>query len=625
MSSCSARGALLLKASALHSLLFVLLPRMELFLKKYGVLIVIAFLAWKAFGHYRHIGPENQVLRADGKAYYAYLPAVFIYHDNQFGFIDYYEHKYNPPDAYADFRNKINGVYVNKYYAGVAILQLPFFLAAHLTSKILHLPADGYAPLYQQFFVLGGLVYLFIGMQLFLLYLLTLKIRPLFALLSVAIILLGTNAWHYSVYEQCMSHVYSLSMFGIFIYGISRMLSGSEKWIVITGFVLGMIVIIRPVNLIIVALIPFVAGSPDNLRNLMVFIFRKYKYLVLAILAALIPFIIQSLLWHWQTGKYFVYSYGEEGMEWTNPKIWHILFSYRKGWFVWTPLAFAGILGLFFFIRDWFRFFSIFIFTFLVIYVLSCWWTPDYGMGFGAREFIEFLVIPGIGLSVMLQRLNGLVLKGFVLLICFFGVYVNQVQAEQYRDHIILWDGMSKETYWRVFLQRGSGYYYWLDEVAGFKRPEFITSGIDKTFTHDFESTGKWLSDDRRTEKKAHSGRHSNYIDEFNHKSAVFTCLLTPDVINNDSLLQASVWFYGPQPDYTSLVISFDTPDSTFLKSEQRIRKFAGENHHWNQAILQQAIPKTNRELTLKVYIDNKHNNDFFYLDDFRVDFIKKR
>src|ERR1039458_1658679 len=149
---------------------------MKDFLKKYGVAIIVLVLAIQTFSYYKQIGQHNQVLRADGKGYYAYLPAVFIYHDNQMDFISYYEHKYNLPEDYAEFRQKLNGSYVDKYYAGVAILELPFFLLAHGISHILKLPTDGYAPLYQQFFALGVLFYLFIGMQLFLLYLMAWKV-----------------------------------------------------------------------------------------------------------------------------------------------------------------------------------------------------------------------------------------------------------------------------------------------------------------------------------------------------------------------------------------------------------------------------------------------------------------
>ena len=421
---------------------------MQLFFKKYGVAFIILFLAWQTFDNYKQIGPHNQVLRADGKGYYAYLSAVFIYHDNQMDFISYYEHKYNLPEDYAEFRQKLNGIYVDKYYAGVAILELPFFLLAHGISLILKLPTDGYAPLYQQFFALGVLFYLFIGMQAFLLYLMAWKIPAWQALFVIGFMLLGTNAYHYAVYEQCMSHALSLSLVCIFIYGTNKVIHHqSRKWIILVLFALGLIVILRPVNLLIACFIPFIAGNGKNLKKAISFIFKNYVYLGPCILAALVPFIIQSLLWHWQTGNYVVYSYGNEAMEWGNPKVWHILFGYRKGWFIYTPMAFVGICGLLLFVKDLYRFLSITLFIALVIYVLSCWWTPDYGSSFGAREFIEYLFVPAIGLAILFQKCRPVVLKLVLIGICSLLIYVNLVQEGQYRKHILLWDGMDKQSY----------------------------------------------------------------------------------------------------------------------------------------------------------------------------------
>jgi len=599
---------------------------MNEFFKKYGVLLLIAVLAWRAFVQYKHIGPENQVLRADGKGYYAYLPALFIYHDGQMNFIDYYEHKYNPPEAYADFRNKDNGRYVDKYFAGVAILQLPFFLCAHAVSYLLHLPTDGYAPLYQQFFVAGALFYLFLGMQFFFLYLIAWKVRPWQAWLVIAMILLGTNAWHYTVYEQCMSHLYSLSMFGLFIYGTYRIIhTQSKKWLVISLFIFGMIVVLRPVNMVILAFVPFVAGSWPNLKNGIMFVLRSYASLAIGMLLALLPVVIQSLLWHWQTGKFLVYSYGTEGMEWANPKIFHILFSYRKGWFVWTPLAFIGVFGLFLSLKDWFRFFSISLFLLLVIYILSCWWTPDYGMGFGAREFIEFLFVPAIGLALILKRSKHWLLRIGFIIICLFGVYVNLVQEKQYRYHIILWDGMDKTDYWRVFLRNSPGYYYFLEERAGFVRPTLINTKVDKSFTHAFEHAQGWRNDDNVTKVEVHSGTWANYINNKHEVGAIFTYPIDSSIMQKDSLVQASIWFNGPQPDFTRLVIQFVKDNKEVARSFERLRKFADHNFSWNQAIVQAPIPKDlPKGSIVNVYIDNTYNTETFYLDDFRIDFIKK-
>jgi hypothetical protein len=599
---------------------------MEAFIKKYGIFLLILILSWNAFSHYKHIGPGNQVLRADGKAYYAYLPAVFIYHDSQFQFIDYYEHKYNLPQDYADFRNRVDGLYVNKYFAGVAILQFPFFLIAHCASLVLHLEADGYAPLYLQFFVLGSLVYLFLGMQYFFLYLLTLKIKPVIALFVILLMLFGANAYHYAVYEQCMSHIFSLSMFGVFIYGMSRVVSGSKRWLVISCFILGMIAILRPVNFMIVAFIPFIAGSVQNLKSLFLFIIREYKFFLVGILAALIPFIIQMLLWRWQTGKFFVYSYGNEGIEWINPKIGHILFGFRKGWFVWTPIAFAGICGLLFLWKDKFRFFSIVLFGLIIIYICSCWWTADYGSGFGSRVLVEFLFIPAVGIALILNSLKKLAIKVSAFVMCMMLIFVNQVQAYQYRHHIIMWDSMNKDYYFQVFMKTGKPYEHWLEEKFNFKPAMLIASNIDKSFDNNFETKGLWINDSNRRNTFVKDGKWATIIDSKLNFSSTFQHVFSAEEIEHDSLIQASVWFCGPFPGETSLVISFNKPDHTFIWNDLKLRKFMTYPYTWTQAVYQVSIPHNlpfGSDITCFVYSGDLKKP--IYLDDFKIDFIKKK
>lgn len=246
-------------------------------------------------------------------------------------------------------------------------------------------------------------------------------------------------------------------------------------------------------------------------------------------------------------------------------------------------------------------------------------------MGFGAREFIEFLFVPAIGLGLLFKRANTVLMQILLVFILSFGIYINQVQARQYRDHIILWDGMDKQDYWRVFLQTSPGYFYWLEERNGFQKPALINTKIDHSYLNDFEHPEGWENDMRVSEKVAHTGKFANFIDGDFPKSATFSHLLTADEIKNDSLIQTSAWFYGPQPDFTALIISFENNGLIITKNDVRIRKFADQNFNWNRAILQTNIPANLATgSTLRVYIDNTYNSEKFYIDDFRVDLVKK-
>ena len=66
---------------------------------------------------------------SDGKGYYAYLPAIFIYNDLNFGFNQTVEKHDHPETWYTDYRYKLDKKRIfTKYYVGTAIAYSPFFL-----------------------------------------------------------------------------------------------------------------------------------------------------------------------------------------------------------------------------------------------------------------------------------------------------------------------------------------------------------------------------------------------------------------------------------------------------------------------------------------------------------------
>ena len=68
----------------------------------------------------------KRVINGDGKGYYAYLPAIFIYHDLTFSFFDKQPDKfgYQYSNTFLLNHEEKN---LNKYTCGEAILLLPFF------------------------------------------------------------------------------------------------------------------------------------------------------------------------------------------------------------------------------------------------------------------------------------------------------------------------------------------------------------------------------------------------------------------------------------------------------------------------------------------------------------------
>src|ERR1039458_7633898 len=114
--------------------------------------------------------PYQKVIQADGLGYYSYLPAIFIYHDISFSFINkvhpiYYalNTSFNPPTK--NFINEFEGIRVNKYYPGLAVLWTPFFLLALLAARLFGLAADGYSGIFQYSIAVAAVFYTWLGLR----------------------------------------------------------------------------------------------------------------------------------------------------------------------------------------------------------------------------------------------------------------------------------------------------------------------------------------------------------------------------------------------------------------------------------------------------------------------------
>jgi len=182
----------------------------------------------------------DRVINSDGKGYYAYLPAIFIYHDLDFNFLEEYESVYYPPDksVFKEFRTDIDSRIVNKYFAGLAILWLPFFLLGHLITLISGLPADGYSIIYQYAIAVANLFYLWAGCRA--LFVLLKKLNtwsPLASFITLAIAF-GTNMVFYAIVEPSMSHIYSFALVVFFLLsGINFFRTLEKRWLFILAAV----------------------------------------------------------------------------------------------------------------------------------------------------------------------------------------------------------------------------------------------------------------------------------------------------------------------------------------------------------------------------------------------------
>ena len=396
------------------------------------------------------------IIEADAKGYYAYLPAVFIYDDLNFSFFHEIEEvKYYDQNLFYDYRSGAEGKIINKYYCGTAVATSPFFLVAHGITKMSGGEADGYSKLYPIFINLAALFYLLAGLVYLRLILGQFAIKEWQKAIVLVAAVFGTNLFYYAVVEPGLSHIYSFTFVTMFFYYAKRYFSTfKQRDIVILGLLLGMIVLIRPINGLVIFSIPFFAGSYAVLKDGIGIALKKFWPILIGSVAAISIVFIQLVIYKLSTGSYLVYSYSEEGFNFLSPHIFDILFSYRKGLFLYTPLLLVSCMGLYFAWKSSrFQFFSWVLFFLLITYVFASWWMWYYGGSFSSRVYVEYISFFMILLAFSLKGIQHKVRYRIVVSTIFALIVVCQIQTFQYRYFQIHWSDMTKEKYWEVFLR----------------------------------------------------------------------------------------------------------------------------------------------------------------------------
>lgn len=378
-----------------------------------GFLIITVFFMLCSIVWVYHVKVLNAPkVYSDGFGYYAYLPAL-LRGDFTFGFIEAegWEHRLTLIAA--------DGGLVNKYPVGVAIMESPFFFAAHLLSLLRDTltgsaTATGYSNLYQYMVLVGGVFYWMAGTVL-LYKLLTgfLGFSKRVSLFTCIVITYGTNLFHYACYDACFSHVYSYFLINLFLYYLCwyerRDKDGKNKlWqTCIFGFLAGLIFMCRNTNILFVLTYVFYGVTNwDTLKMRAVTILKPARAIPI-ILTGVVTLFPQLLYWHAATGNWFLYSYGEEYFDWLAPQVGNFLFSVRKGLLFWSPVLLLAIPGIMIAYRKKEKLWAgLTAFLLIILYVSSAWWMWYYGGSFGQRVAVDFLCVFAVFLACVFEDLE---------------------------------------------------------------------------------------------------------------------------------------------------------------------------------------------------------------------------
>lgn len=420
------------------------------------MIVLMGFLFWLSSNLFWGKDYWKTMLESDARGYYVYLPATFVYHDLNLGFFDSLEHgKYYDSILFNDYRSYHEGRVLSKFYCGTALVQAPFYLAAHGYVLATGGDADGYSKPYYISISFAALFYLFVGLWFLSKFLALYNIRNENIAITLFMAVMGTNLMYYSVCEPGMSHVYSFGMISMFLFALKKYtLEYRPRTLIWAGFALGLVILIRPINGLILLTLPFLAGTAEQLGQTLRNVFRQWPWLILTALSTASVIGIQMTVHYLQTGHLLVDSYVGEYFDFTNPHMLAFLISYKKGLFLYTPMYLVALTGTWFMAKQKpFAVASFILFFTLVVYLFSCWHNWWYGGSFSTRVFVEYLPLFMLMLGIALESIQKQASRTIFMAVLIFLVLLCQLQTAQYRYNQIHWDSMTQEQYWDIFLR----------------------------------------------------------------------------------------------------------------------------------------------------------------------------
>ena len=426
---------------------------------QFAILTCILLYIWQVLSVANKYQRFEKVINEDAVGYYLILPSLLIYNDPNFEFIDSSIRKQEKFNGYfPPVVNQLeNNKKVCKYYSGVALLQSPFFIIGNSilqqigTYNGFELPYHYLLLFSVIFYVSWSIILLFKSLKL-------LNIPWYWSMGMVILVFFATNLQLYTTYDLAYSHSYSFFCFIALIYcSLIYKQSPQLKTILLMGFLMGLIVVIRPANFLITLsplfIIPFSVVKKH---------FKSHS-LPLILSISIAP-LIQMALWHWQTGDWIVYPYKTETLNLSHPQLAELLWSYNCGWFTYTPIM--PLIVIFSCIaliiqRKFKVLLAVILILFPSIYIIASWYYVHYGCTLGCRPITEFygpiILLFAYSIQPVIKK------KWFYISFITLGIsslIYNQILHYQFSNFILNSCEMNKEKFKMIFLKTHRYYAY---------------------------------------------------------------------------------------------------------------------------------------------------------------------
>jgi hypothetical protein len=576
------------------------------------LLVVIVTAVLSVFGPWQGTDGNGwkETIRSDAKGYYGYLQALFLRHDLG-----------KEPFQWEYVKRTPNGT-LNKYFAGTAVTMAPWFAIGHaLALTDASAPRNGLSEYEMKALFVGAWCYLLLGL---------LAMRALLRAMTVSaevvawVVLafgLGSTLLQMAGFQPGWSHIHSFCAISIFLLLIHRLSIGADhRWSLAASALFGLIVLIRPVNGLVLLAVPVVAG--DQLPALLARLRSTPSIILGSLIACALVLSIQPLLWKLQTGNWLEYGYGGEGFLWNRPEVFKVLFGFRRGLFLWTPVILLSGLGTLLLWRwDRTRAAWLLLYWTANVYVISCWWIWYYGSGFGARVFVDHYPVLAIPMALLLQRTSGRtwILARIFIVAC---IALHLFQLWQYHTHILHHECMDRAKYVWAF-----GRYADKDrgQLGGnYQEAPYHPNGMDVILEESCDLDNPctyWGGGDREEHPRAFSGTRVCVYDQEHEYGITFE--VPPGVIppGRDLFLEVGYQRYEAVAGQSATALGVTEVHAEGRPSSNyesfAINPLPGErNDHWQQIEYRIPVPALAPDETLKFYFWNKDLKARFLVDD---------
>ena len=398
---------------------------------------------------------SNNELCWDVFGYYLYLPATFIHHDPMLNDITWI-HKVMSElpisgTLYQLNRGPDNNVYF--FLMGMSILYGPFFFIGHIIALLTHFEPDGFSLPYQYSIALGMLVYTLLGLLLLRKILLKFFDDRIVAIV-LAIIVIGTNYIHFVTFKNIDT---ANSLFFLLAVTTWFTLRWHEtyrlKHLIILSISLALTLLVKPSEIVCV-LIPIFWGvyNKKTFIDKIALIFKNFRQFIIAGIVFGLVVLPQVLYWKLDTGQFLFDSYVNPGvgLDFLSPHIVKILFSFRKGWLLYTPVMLFALFGFIYLYKSRKDIFYAILLYFLTTFYIIASWTEWW---YGARPMITTYVVLSIPLGMTINKIfnSRIITKYLFSSIILFFIALNLFQWWQLRHYILDPYRTTRKYYFAIF------------------------------------------------------------------------------------------------------------------------------------------------------------------------------